>query len=113
MLKQYAKIKADPIAYEKRLAYQRSRQERHQARRRFKLTGSEYKPDICEVCGFKDDYTHRNICLDHDHKTGKFRGWLCSRCNLAVGLARDDEEILLKLAMYLEKHKRAPDQERL
>jgi Recombination endonuclease VII len=40
-------------------------------------------------------------CLDHCHKTGKFRGWLCSGCNTAAGLAGDDPRRLIALARYL------------
>ena len=54
------------------------------------------KPKNCEVC----DKTGR-ICFDHNHKTGKFRGWLCTKCNLILGLAGDDPELLKKLSKYL------------
>lgn len=56
------------------------------------------KPNICSVCG-----SPGRICFDHNHKTGKFRGWLCSGCNLALGNVRDSPETLRKLADYLEK----------
>lgn len=42
-------------------------------------------------------------CADHDHKTGKFRGVLCQRCNHALGLVGDSVELLKKLIKYLEK----------
>jgi hypothetical protein len=35
------------------------------------------KDGRCEACGEK-----KVLCLDHDHETGEFRGWLCHRCNL-------------------------------
>src|SRR3990167_1145705 len=38
------------------------------------------RPEICEICGAKD-----TICFDHDHNTGKFRGWICKRCNTVLG----------------------------
>lgn len=31
----------------------------------------------CQACG-----QQRVLCLDHDHATGAFRGWLCHPCNL-------------------------------
>ena len=44
-----------------------------------KIAGRK-KPEQCEICGAMG-----RICFDHDHATGKFRGWLCVRCNGALG----------------------------
>ena len=41
--------------------------------------------------------------LDHDHETGKFRGWLCSRCNRGLGLLGDSRKAILRAARYLRK----------
>lgn len=56
------------------------------------------KPENCEVCGLKG-----RICFDHNHKIGKFRGWLCEQCNVILGYARDNPKTLRLLADYLEK----------
>lgn len=29
------------------------------------------------------------LCMDHDHQTGMFRGWVCTECNKALGLLGD------------------------
>ena len=60
------------------------------------------KPDKCQVCGNLGSDTKKGLHLDHDHKTGKFRGWLCNGCNTSLGHCRDNPEILRKLARYLE-----------
>jgi len=39
--------------------------------------------------------------VDHDHKTGKVRGLLCTRCNRLVGLANDDPNTARRLVEYL------------
>lgn len=56
-------------------------------------------PEQCEVCG-----AIGRICFDHDHNTGKFRGWICIRCNAALGMAKDSSELLLRLSEYLKKN---------
>lgn len=40
-------------------------------------------------------------CLDHDHKSGKARGYVCQYCNFILGRARDNPEVLTNLAKYL------------
>lgn len=42
-----------------------------------------------------------SLQLDHNHATGKVRGFLCRHCNSALGLAGDDPERLIALASYL------------
>lgn len=61
------------------------------------------KPATCELCG-----NGGRIYFDHDHSTGKFRGWLCMQCNLALGHARDSTELLYKLIDYLENSRGSP-----
>lgn len=39
--------------------------------------------------------------IDHNHSTGLHRGLLCSDCNTALGLLRDDPAILLAAIEYL------------
>lgn len=57
------------------------------------------RPDQCDICG-----GGTRIAYDHDHKTDKFRGWLCMKCNTALGLANDDIGRLNQLIDYLKKH---------
>lgn len=59
-------------------------------------TGST-RPETCQVCG-----QGGKIVFDHDHAAAKFRGWLCTRCNLVLGHVKDDPELLKKLTEYLE-----------
>jgi hypothetical protein len=54
----------------------------------------------CESCGEK---VTQNWQLDHCHKTGIFRGWLCKQCNTGIGNLGDDKSSVLKALMYLER----------
>lgn len=55
---------------------------------------------VCEICGNSE-----KLCWDHDHRSGIFRGTLCSKCNSAIGMFQDNPTFLRKAAEYLEKDK--------
>ena len=55
-------------------------------------------PDLCEICERAPP-----VHCDHDHRTGKFRGWLCRMCNTAIGALGDDIEGLERALAYLRR----------
>lgn len=67
---------------------------------RHKVVPSRPEPSHCEVCNGCPG--SKGMHLDHCHVTGIFRGWLCHRCNVALGFVRDDPDTLRKLADYLD-----------
>lgn len=53
-----------------------------QRRKRRDLERAEHVAEhgpACELCG--NVPKTRGLDQDHDHRTGKTRGWLCARCN--------------------------------
>ena len=59
-------------------------------------------PSVCEIPGCGNTGA---IHFDHDHATGKARGWLCFNCNAALGHVKDRQHILRALADYLERNR--------
>ena len=59
----------------------------------------------CHVCKIPQEELSKNLHMDHCHKTGEFRGWLCSLCNMALGALKDSPETAMNLALYAEKHR--------
>jgi hypothetical protein len=39
--------------------------------------------------------------LDHDHNTLKYRGWICIKCNTAIGMLGDNIEGIRMAEQYL------------
>lgn len=66
--------------------------------RKEKLAGRK-RPESCEICYA----VAKRICFDHDHKTGKFRGWICTNCNIILGHSKDNSELLKKIIAYISK----------
>jgi hypothetical protein len=59
----------------------------------------------CYICEVEHKPTRiESLHLDHCHTTGKFRGWLCGRCNHVLGHAKDRIEVLMKAVEYLRGH---------
>lgn len=46
----------------------------------------------CHLCGVSELELDKRLCVDHDHQTGEFRGWLCWDCNVGLGKLKDNIE---------------------
>jgi hypothetical protein len=58
----------------------------------------------CKIC-FSKNKSGKKLAVDHDHATGKIRDLLCSSCNSALGLLKEDIDILANMIEYLKRHK--------
>jgi len=59
----------------------------------------------CWICGISQLELDKPLSVDHDHTTGKVRGLLCNNHNVALGLFKDNIELLEKAIKYLKKNK--------
>ena len=57
----------------------------------------------CALCSTTDPGKKKHFYVDHCHKTGIVRGLLCNDCNIALGLFRDQPEVMRKAASYIER----------
>lgn len=85
--------------------YQCNRNKTHKAlmtARRLKVPIEEVEKALqipcCEICAgtFK-------LAVDHCHDTGRVRGRLCAKCNMAIGLLNEDRNRVLMVADYLNR----------
>ncbi len=97
----YQYIKSDPVRYQK---YKDTSYD-CRLKRDYKYSLEEYKEmhnlqkGKCAICKEVPD---KKLRVDHDHKTGSFRGLLCDRCNRVLGFINDDISILESAVHYLE-----------
>lgn len=42
--------------------------------------------------------------IDHDHKTGNGREWICDSCNTGLGRFKDDPVLIQRVIDYLKKY---------
>lgn len=58
----------------------------------------------CAICGAEIGNSEGDrLYVDHNHKTGKVRGILCSNCNIGIGKFHDNISLLKRAIEYLEK----------
>jgi hypothetical protein len=76
---------------------------------KFDLPIEEYNKKLelqlggCAICK-KPCETRDNLSVDHDHITNQVRDLLCQKCNAALGLVNEDENILIEMIEYLKRH---------
>ena len=54
----------------------------------------------CAICGTQP--VRKHLHLDHCHETKQIRGPLCQRCNMGIGLFREDVTLMKAAIAYLE-----------
>lgn len=63
----------------------------------------EKQSGLCAICRSDTPRAKGRFRVDHDHRTQEIRGLLCHPCNVALGLMRDDVDVLLRAALYLKR----------
>jgi hypothetical protein len=75
----------------------------------FNLTIEDYnilfnnQKGCCAICNRHQTEFKKRLAIDHNHITNTIRGLLCSSCNTALGLLKDDVSILQTAINYLNK----------
>lgn len=102
------KAASDARNYSKNGAQVRKRNMNNKFMRNYGLTQEQIdqliadRNGLCDIC-HKPAKTGKKLNVDHDHKTGKFRGMLCWSCNVGLGHLGDTPERLCAAAEYLER----------
>lgn len=78
--------------------------------RNYGITIEEYEETLilqgrcCKICKQHESGFKKSLAVDHDHKTGKVRGLLCSNCNTALGLLKENLDLFENAVRYLKEH---------
>lgn len=82
---------------------------------KYGITGDQYdsmfsrQGGLCAICGRPQRIERRGrifpLAIDHDHVSGKVRGLLCHHCNIIIGMAEDNEDILRSAIRYLRRYR--------
>lgn len=57
----------------------------------------------CDICQ-REPKSISELHLDHDHVTGRIRGFICTNCNRGLGYFQDDQPRLIQAIAYLRLH---------
>lgn len=88
------------------------KQHRNQILKKFNINTNDYgqlfnkQGKKCAICRSSKPGRKgvKYLSVDHCHETDKVRGLLCMRCNLLIGQAQDNIDILKSAIDYLEKN---------
>ena len=107
-----------PCSVKRATEWYKNNQERYfynQLKAKYGLSKADYlslleqQDNKCAICGESETAPNtwkkeqaRRLAVDHCHKTGIIRGLLCYRCNVTLGKAEDNPDLLRSMANYLE-----------
>lgn len=94
--------------YRKKHPYDAAKHRKSVLQRKYGLTLDQYQAIYdaqigrCLICSAEEV----SLVVDHDHESGLVRGLLCSNCNVALGLVKEDVRVLRSMAAYLKSAKK-------
>lgn len=57
----------------------------------------------CAICKTSQEQLIKRLAVDHNHKTNEIRGLLCGSCNRALGLFKENYEVISSAAEYMAR----------
>ena len=81
---------------------------KNKLKREYNLTIEDYSEFVgsqngcCAICGRHQSIFGKKLDIDHCHINGIVRGLLCNQCNQALGLFKDNIDILASAISYLQ-----------
>ena len=63
------------------------------------------EPFECPICSKRTiaGITSK-VVLEHDHRSGRVRGWVCDSCNTGIGRFKDDKKLLKMAINFIESN---------
>lgn len=112
------KVNNDPVLKSKSLEWQKEYRSKHpekfnknfslksKLKSQYNLSLDEYNAiireqnGVCAIC-FKSPMLTKRLAVDHCHTTKKVRGLLCTACNVAIGLMKNNPILFENAKNYL------------
>lgn len=77
--------------------------------KRYGISPEEYtaklikQKGVCAICKSPDPAGKPTLSVDHCHNTKNVRGLLCARCNVGLGMFKDDITVIQSAIAYLRR----------
>jgi hypothetical protein len=84
--------------------YEMSLEKMSRMKRQYRLSPKRYRKmliaqeGLCAICKVSPATD-----IDHNHRTKKVRGLLCSNCNRGIGFLRDNPDVIDRAANYIRE----------
>jgi hypothetical protein len=114
-VKKYRRLNMEKIRLQRKYQYNEAQKEHkrvYRIKRMYGIDDNKYtellkkQGGVCAICKQTEYSKHwcgktMKLAIDHDHKTKKVRGLLCSRCNNGIGRFEDSINLLQNAIDYL------------